>query len=107
MDKWKVNWPPNATVALATVRKIALGEFVDTDALKKKLLDFFGLRRLPKIKSGRELEIAAAYSGPQTGRIVAVALSLVALLVIIAALLYYALKSKYRQRVIDAANKAK
>jgi len=30
MDEWKVNWPPNASKAIKTIRKIALGEFIDT-----------------------------------------------------------------------------
>jgi len=38
MDEWKVNWPPNASKALKMIRKIALGEFIDTKKIEQELL---------------------------------------------------------------------
>ena len=29
MEQWKVNWPPNASIAIKTIRMIALAEFID------------------------------------------------------------------------------
>lgn len=43
MDQWKVNWPPNALVAIKTIRMIALAEFFDPNKLKSKAFDYFGL----------------------------------------------------------------
>ena len=92
---------------MATVRKIALGEFIDTDKLSTTLLDFFGLRKLPKEESGRQLEIVAAHTGPQTGRIVAVSMAMVALIALIAGLMLYAFKSKHKQKFIETMKKIK
>ena len=60
MDEWNVNWPPNATVALTTFRKIALGEFIDTKKLGDTLLEFFGLNKLEGVvvpDKGRQLKV--------------------------------------------------
>jgi len=59
MDNWKVNWPPNASVAIKSIRSIALGEFIDTKALANKALDYYGLNQ-PKLEEpvGRFLEVA-------------------------------------------------
>jgi hypothetical protein len=48
MDQWKLNWPPNASMAIKSIRSIALGEFIDTKALKAKILDYYGLNSIPQ-----------------------------------------------------------
>lgn len=43
MNEWKFNWPPNASIAIKTLRTIALGEFIDLTKPKIKILEFYGL----------------------------------------------------------------
>ena len=43
MKEWKVNWPPNARLIVETLETIALGKFIKTDRIKRKLMDFYGL----------------------------------------------------------------
>ena len=43
MKKWKVNWPPNASLAVNTLKTIALGEFIDIQKMLKTTLNFYGI----------------------------------------------------------------
>ena len=43
MKEWKCNWPPNAELAVTTMRSVALGEFIDYSLYTKKVLDFYGI----------------------------------------------------------------
>ena len=45
MNQWKVNWPPNASLTIKTLRTIALGEFIDTNKIKAQAYDFYGLNQ--------------------------------------------------------------
>jgi hypothetical protein len=45
MNQWKVNWPPNASLTIKTLRTIALGEFIDTNKIKSQVYDFYGLNQ--------------------------------------------------------------
>ena len=44
MNQWKVNWPPNANLAVKTLRTIALGEFIDTNKILNSIVDFYGIQ---------------------------------------------------------------
>jgi flagellar hook-basal body complex protein FliE len=57
MDQWKVNWPPNASMAIKTVRTVALAEFIDTKKVEQKVFDFYGLNQTHKESPGRRLEV--------------------------------------------------
>lgn len=79
MDEWQVNWPPNASKALAMVRKFALAEFIDTKEMQQQLLEYYGLNQTQPeelnaedepVQSRQLQEIKAANVGVRYGRIV-------------------------------------
>ena len=79
MDKWQVNWPPNASKALAMLRKFALAEFIDTKEMQQQLFEYYGLNQTQPEElnaedepvQSRQLEaVKAANVGVRYGRIV-------------------------------------
>ena len=102
MDQWKVNWPPNASLAIKTVRTVALGEFVDTKKIKQKAFDFYGLNQTEPTPPARRLEVTQVVQGTRNDRI---ALSVVILLFLLSLLLvavYFTFKSRFKDRLIKA-----
>ena len=54
MLDWQLNWPANASLAIKTLRTVALGEFIDYKKIYNKVLTYYGYR--PKAKPVRQLE---------------------------------------------------
>lgn len=44
MKEWKINWPANARLIVETLETIALGKFIKTDRIKRKFMDFYGIK---------------------------------------------------------------
>jgi hypothetical protein len=42
MHEWRLNWPANASLAIKTLRTIALGEFIDTKKIGNKVIEWYG-----------------------------------------------------------------
>ena len=42
MNEWNLNWPSNASIAIKTIRTIALGEFINTKKIKKIIFKYYG-----------------------------------------------------------------
>jgi len=102
MDQWKVNWPPNASMAIKTVRTIALAEFIDTNKVKQKALDFYGLNQTQPDAPARRLEVTQAMQGTRYDRI---AISVVIILFIVSLLvvaIFFTFKSQFKDKLIKA-----
>jgi hypothetical protein len=44
MKDWRLNWPTNASLAIKTLRTIALAEFIDFKKMGGKVLAFYGYK---------------------------------------------------------------
>lgn len=107
IDKWKVNWAPNANDVLSKIRIIALAEFIDTKVLQDRVLDYFGLLKAQKAE-GRQLSvIQAAVIGPRYDRIAVASLLSVGFVLLIAIVITCLLKSKFKHKFCLGASKAK
>ena len=102
MDQWKVNWPPNAHVAIKTIRLVALAEFLDFNRIWDDVKNYFGFSNeesedtiaetdeTSSEKPERNLEESTPKQGVRVNRLVIFALSTLGLVAVLALLIYIA-----------------
>ena len=105
MKEWKVNWPPNAKLVVATIETIALGKFIDKDKLMQNVMHFYGLPVSFKSASqARELSVAPTVNIKRIAFSAAGIAGLLMLAVVSGLLIW---RSKYRQKLVQQAKEIK